>query len=161
MKKPTKAAGNPYCDARIEASKYNDGLSSREGASAELGIDRTRLAHVELGTKIPYPDEVVVMADTYRAPQLINYHCACECPIGKQFIPIADLCTIEQIAVRLSSTIDDFNCTQKSMIKIAEDGKVTADEMEALDRIGEILERSAKLYQELRIFIGRNAVKNE
>ena len=66
----TKAAGNMFCQARYEAAKFNERLSSREGAAEELGVDRTRLARIELGSVIPYPEEVLLMADIYRAPEL-------------------------------------------------------------------------------------------
>ena len=46
----TKAAGNMFCQARYEAAKFNERLSSREGAAEELGVDRTRLARIELGS---------------------------------------------------------------------------------------------------------------
>lgn len=39
----TKAAANMFCQARYEAAKSNERLSSREGAAEEIGIDRTRL----------------------------------------------------------------------------------------------------------------------
>lgn len=49
----TKAAANMFCQARYEAAKSNERLSSREGAAEEIGIDRTRLARIELGSTIP------------------------------------------------------------------------------------------------------------
>lgn len=52
-KQATKAADNEFYKARIAASKCNDRLASREGASEELGIDRTRLARIELGRNSP------------------------------------------------------------------------------------------------------------
>lgn len=52
-KQATKAADNAFYKARIAASKCNDRLASREGASEELGIDRTRLARIELGSLNP------------------------------------------------------------------------------------------------------------
>ena len=49
MSKPaTKAANSPFYLARMEAAKVNDRFSSREGAADETGIDRTRLARIEL-----------------------------------------------------------------------------------------------------------------
>ena len=39
----TKAAANMFCQARYEAAKSNERLSSREGATEEIGIDRTSL----------------------------------------------------------------------------------------------------------------------
>jgi hypothetical protein len=47
-KNPTIAADNAFCKARKAAATFNDTLNSREGASELLGIDRTRLARIEL-----------------------------------------------------------------------------------------------------------------
>lgn len=58
----TKAAANMFCQARYEAAKSNERLSSREGAAEEIGIDRTRLARIELGSTIPYQEEVLLMS---------------------------------------------------------------------------------------------------
>ena len=63
----TKAAANMFCQARYEAAKTNERLSSREGAAEEIGIDRTRLARIELGSTVPYQEEVLLMADCYKA----------------------------------------------------------------------------------------------
>ena len=60
----TKAAGNMFCQARYEAAKFNERLGSREGAAEELGVDRTRLARIELGSVTPYPEEVLLMKGT-------------------------------------------------------------------------------------------------
>ena len=57
----TKAADNMFCQARYEAAKFNERLSSREGAAEELGVDRTRLARIELGSVTPYPEEVLLI----------------------------------------------------------------------------------------------------
>ena len=59
----TKAAANMFCQARYEAAKSNERLSSREGAAEEIGIDRTRLARIELGSTIPYQEEVLLMCN--------------------------------------------------------------------------------------------------
>lgn len=58
----TKAAANMFCQARYEAAKSNERLSSREGAAEEMGIDRTRLARIELGSTIPYQEEVLLIS---------------------------------------------------------------------------------------------------
>ena len=56
-KMATKAADNVFYKARIAAASWNDRLGSREGASEVTGIDRTRLANIELGTINPHPEE--------------------------------------------------------------------------------------------------------
>lgn len=67
-KSATKAAQNVFYLARMEAATCNDRLASREGASEEIGIDRTRLARIELGSLTPYPEEVLLMSEAYGAP---------------------------------------------------------------------------------------------
>lgn len=57
----TKAADNVFYKARIAAASWNDRLGSREGASEVTGIDRTRLANIELGTINPHPEEVLML----------------------------------------------------------------------------------------------------
>lgn len=92
-KQATKAADNAFYKARIAASKCNDRLASREGASEELGIDRTRLARIELGSLNPYPEEVLLMADYYDAPELANHYCSQICPLGRKTVQ----CSARQI----------------------------------------------------------------
>ena len=81
-KMATKAADNVFYKARMAAASWNDRLASREGTSELTGIDRTRLANIELGTVNPHPDEVLMLADTYNAPELQNHFCSRLCPLG-------------------------------------------------------------------------------
>ena len=81
-KMATKAADSVWYQARMEASAWNDRLKSREGASEVTGIDRTRLAYIELGTVIPHPDEALMLSDVYNAPELCNHFCSTQCPPG-------------------------------------------------------------------------------
>ena len=83
-KKATKAADNMYYLARCEAAKGNPDFSSREKAAELVGIDRTRLARIELDTIAPYPEEVKAMAEAYNTPELCNSYCARECPLGRK-----------------------------------------------------------------------------
>ena len=90
-KHATKAGENIFTQARYNAAKFNDRLNSREGASEELGIDRSRLARIELGSKNPFPDEVLMMSDIYNAPELKSYYCKNMCLLGKDFPEIRPL----------------------------------------------------------------------
>ena len=47
-KNSMKAAGNVYCEARLDASSCTDRFSSRERAAEVCGIDRTQLAQMLL-----------------------------------------------------------------------------------------------------------------
>ena len=59
--------GSIYFQCRKEAAKYNDRLSSREGASEMLNVSVSSLSNYELGLT-PVPTDVVVrMADLCRS----------------------------------------------------------------------------------------------
>lgn len=81
----TKAAGNVFAEARYHAGTFNDRLLSREGASEELGIDRSRLARIELGSKNPFPDEVLMMSEIYGAPGIEELLLQAYVPARKRF----------------------------------------------------------------------------
>ena len=56
----TKAAGNPWYQARKKAAEYDDRLCSREGAAEQLGMSVSSLADAELGnTKFMPVDKAV------------------------------------------------------------------------------------------------------
>lgn len=66
-----KAGENICFRCRKQAAKYNDRLSSREGAAELLGVSVSSLADYELGnTKVIPVDKIVLMADLYGAPEL-------------------------------------------------------------------------------------------
>ena len=59
----TKAAGNPWYEARKTASEYDGRLCSREGAAELLGMSVSSVADAELGTTKCMPvDKAVLMA---------------------------------------------------------------------------------------------------
>ena len=73
----SKSAGNPYFEARLDASNRIDRqFSSREGASALIGISADSLAKYESNVcKTVPPESVLAMAKGYGAPELINWYC--------------------------------------------------------------------------------------
>lgn len=149
----TKAADNPYYKARKEASKYNERLSSREGAAEQLNIHPTTLADYELGLVKPPVDKVVRMADLYNAPSLKTQYCANECPIGcGRAEPQADT-TIEQVTIRLMRGLSKANVDgiKNTLLNIAEDGRITDDEKPELQYILAELDYLQKSINELRL----------
>lgn len=111
----TKAAANMFCQARYEAAKSNERLSSREGAAEEIGIDRTRLARIELGSTIPYQEEVLLMADCYKAPELKGNYCREMCPLGKN-MPKIENAGLDRISLRMLSSLKKINEAIKRFI---------------------------------------------
>ena len=119
----TKAQGNVWFEARMNAAKWDDRLCSREGAAERLGMSVSAVADTELGlTKCMPVEKAVLMADLYRSPELLNYYCLNECPIGKNK-PIS--CASHDIdrVNGLISKYDEENEQLKTTLGIQKRGK--------------------------------------
>lgn len=150
-KHATKAGENIFTQARYNAAKFNDRLNSREGASEELGIDRSRLARIELGSKNPFPDEVLMMSDIYNAPELKSYYCKNMCPLGKDF-PEIRVEALDRISIKALSSFRKISAAKELLLDITEDGVITEDEKEDLNKIIKTLDELNKITQSLKIW---------
>jgi len=123
-KKATKAADNMYYQARCEAAENNEDFSSREKAAELIGIDRTRLARIELDAIMPYPEEVKAMAEAYNTPELCNSYCARECPLGKGTVQEVEIDDFDRLALKVLGSLKNIEAIRATLITISEDGVV-------------------------------------
>ena len=142
-KKATKAADNVIYQARDNASKWNDKLSSREGASEITGIDRTRLAHIELGTIVPYPEEILIMSEFYNSPELCNHYCSQMCPLGRKTVDHVEVKELEATTLQLLSSLKKIPLITDTLIDIVEDGVIDDEEKADMENILSVLKKAA------------------
>lgn len=150
----TKAVGNPWYEARKRAAEFDDRLYSREGAAERLGMSVSSIADAELGlTKIMPVDKAVLMADMYKAPELLNHYCLNECPIGCRHSISEEVLDVDRITVKLMKnlSLDRLNEMRQKMLDIAYDGVVSDDEKPDLKEVVEYLEETSKTISELKI----------
>ena len=77
---------------------------TRESASELLEtISPERIEKIENERSLPYPDEVLAMAEKYRQPSLCNYYCANQCPIGQEYVPEIKVKDLSQIVLETDS----------------------------------------------------------
>lgn len=155
-KKATKAADNMYYIARCEAVECNDDFSSREKAAEIIGIDRTRLARIELDTITPYPEEVKAMAKAYNTPELCNSYCARECPIGKNNVTEVTIDDFDRLALKVLGSLKDIDSLRSSLIAISEDGYIDECEKDSFQEILDSLEKISTNAKALQLW----AIKN-
>ena len=143
----TKENKNIYQQLR-EAQKW-----SREKASEEMeGIQADRIERIESGKSTAHPDEVVIMAEKYKAPQLCNYFCANECEIGKQYVPEVKMKDLTQIVLEMLSSLNTAKKKQERLIEITADGQIEKDEVEDFIDIQDELEKMSLTVESLRLW---------
>ncbi len=155
-KKATKAANNMYYLARCEAGENNPDFSSREKAAELIGIDRTRLARIELDTIAPYPEEVKAMSEAYNTPELCNSYCARECPIGQNSVHEVTIDDFDRLALKVLGSLKDIDSLRASLISISEDGYIDKSERETFEQILDSLEKISTNAKALQLW----AIKN-
>ncbi|MCM1025785.1 MAG: helix-turn-helix domain-containing protein [Roseburia sp.] len=155
-KKATKAADNMYYLARCEAAENNEDFSSREKAAEIIGIDRTRLARIELDTIPPYPEEVKAMAEAYNVPELCNSYCARECPIGRDTVPEVSIDDFDRLALKVLGSLKDIDSLRASLIAISEDGVIEENERPAFQAILDSLEKISANAKALQLWAMKN-----
>jgi len=155
-KKATKAADNMYYLARSEAAATNPDFASREKTAEILGIDRTRLARIELDTIAPYPEEVKTMAAAYNTPELCNSYCARECPLGKDNVREVTIDDFDRLALKVLGSLKDIDTLRSSLISISEDGYIDESEKASFQNILDSLEKISTNANALRIWAMKN-----
>lgn len=155
-KKATKAADNMYYLARCEAENINSDFSSREKAAEIIGIDRTRLARIELDTIIPYPEEVKAMSEAYNTPELCNSYCARECPLGKDNVKEITIDDFDRLALKALGSLKDIDSIRASLIAISEDGVIEPEEQDTFQAILDSLEKISVNAKALQLWAMKN-----
>ena len=155
-KKATKAADNMYYLARCEAETANSAFSSREKAAEIIGIDRTRLARIELDTITPYPEEVRAMSEAYNTPELCNSYCARECPIGRNSVKEVVIDDFDRLSLKVLGSLKDIDGLRASLIAISEDGIIDEAERPAFEEILDSLEKISINAKALQLWAMKN-----
>lgn len=149
-----KAQGNVWYQARINAAMGNEKLSSRFGAAEAMGLSEDAVKSAELGLYKSMPVEnAVLMADCYNAPELLNYYCLNECPIGCGRPISSEVVGIDRVTVKLlkSLKIEELSSVKDKLIDIAADGIISEDELLDLKEIVDYLDGLTKTVSELNI----------
>ena len=126
---------------------------TRETASDLLGvISPERIEKIENERSLPHPDEVLIMAEKYKQPNLCNYYCANECPIGQQYVPEIKIKDLSQIVLETVASLNSLNKQKDRLIEITVDGKITGDELEDFIYIQEELEKISIAVETLQLW---------
>lgn len=155
-RRPTKAADNPLCKARLSAAEFNQKLFSKEYASEQLGISTSTLSDYELGlTKVVPPDMIVKMADLYNAPELKNIYCREMCPLGCD-MPEVRISDLDRITVRALAMFRKIESKEQTFLEIAADGVISEDERAEFESVMKSLDELVDVAFNLKAWANKN-----
>ena len=127
---------------------------SREAASERLQyVSADRIEKIESGRSAPHPDEVLLMEQGYGNPELSNYYCTHECPIGMKYVQKAELKELPQLTVELLSALHAMDEEKDRLIDISVDGRVNSFERKQFDVILAKLSALDRAIRGMRIWI--------
>ena len=127
---------------------------TREAASERMGcISADRIEKIESEKSLAHPDEVMVMADAYKKPNLCNYFCSHECPIGREYVPEIQPKDLSQIVLEMLASLNTIDKHRDRLIEITADGKIGKDEMTDFQKIQEQLSKISLSVESLRLWV--------
>ena len=126
------------------------------------GMTVDRLTKVENGTLALHPEDVVAMSKGYNKPELRNYYCCNECPIGKIDAPEAVFQdNVHQILVNMAVSLESVNQKKNRLMEILADGEVDASEKRDFDTISEELDRISAIIESLQLWCEKMKLDKE
>ncbi len=123
-----------------------------EDATSSILTER-KLEKIEGGTQPARAEEVLEMAKMYHAPELCNYYCTQECPIGKEHVPkVETIHDLPQIAMGLLSNLNSLNRDKDRIIDITADGKISDNEKDDFEAFRKHLDEMALAIESLKLW---------
>ena len=147
-KRSVKENKNIYQQSREAA-----GLSREAAESIMTFVSADRIERIESGRSAPHPDEVMQMEQGYKNPELSNYYCTHECPIGMKYVEQAELKELPQLTVELLSALHAMEEERDRLIDISVDGRVNSTERKQFNVILNKLTVLDRTIRGMRIWI--------
>ena len=156
----TKANKNIY-----QKTRENLGFSREKASEVLVSLTPDRIEKIESEKSIPHPDEVLAMAEGYKAPNLCNFYCSRECAIGQQYIPEIKIKDLSQIVLEMLASLNSMNKKKERLIEITAVGEIDGEEIEDFIYIQDELERISITVETLRLWsekmLATGAIDNE
>ena len=137
--------------------RTREGLELTREQASELMVTMSpeRIEKIENERSMPHPDEVLLMSDQYKQPDLCNYYCANQCPIGAQYVPEIKIKDLSQIVLETIASLNAMQKKKDRLIEITVDGQITDDELADFVHIQQELEKISVAVETLQLWCER------
>ncbi len=142
-----KANKNVYFQKREEMK-----LTRNQASDLLECITSDRIEKIENERTLPQPEEVLIMAEKYKAPELCNYYCSNQCPIGQQYVPEIQMQSLSQIVLKMVNSLNNVQDNQRKLMSIAVDGTIDDSEIGDFVSIQEELEKISITVEALQLW---------
>lgn len=155
-RKSIKVNKNIYQQAREEIDLTRD-----QAETLLEYISSDRIEKIESNKSAPHPDEVLRMAECYKKPELSNYYCSHECPIGKKYIPEINDKALSQITLEILDGLNNLEKIKNRFVEISVDGKINGDEKKDFIKIKEALNNLKATIDSLSLWVEKQDIKEK
>ena len=140
---------SPYYLARKELE-----LTREEVCYDKLNnlISVNKLEKLENERMLFNPDDVLLLAEAYEKPELCNYYCSHECPIGKKYVPEIEVKDLSRIVLEMLASLNSVEKEKNRLIEITADGAIMPDEIKDFKAIQEKLEHISITVEALQLW---------
>lgn len=125
-------------------------------------LNEDRLVKVENETVKIQPEDVLALSLAYNKPELRNYYCCHQCPIGEKDAPeVVYMDNVHEILVNMLVSFESINAKKTRLIEILADGKADKDEEEELKNILQELEKISMTIEAIQLWCEKAKVINK
>ena len=138
-----------------QTTREDLGLTREKAGELIPGFSPERIEKIENGRTQIQPEDVMLLAEYYKAPSLRNYYCANECPIGQaqaHALPTESK-ALAQIAVETLNAVNKLSKSRDRLLEIVEDGQVRPDEYADFVEIKATLDKIAFSVSNLQLWV--------
>lgn len=150
---------NPFYKARIASNK--DDFKNRRDTAENIYISRRRLEEIETGKREPYTDEILIMAEAYDAPYLVEHYCNHICKIGQKFgcKYVENKGDAYKATVMFIKSLKEAEQAKENILEILSDGKISKNEISMLDEAISKLNETMTDIINLKIALEKEKIK--
>lgn len=137
------------------------GLSRERAADLLETIPPERIERIESGKFTAHPDEILLMAERYKAPQLCNAYCTEECEIGRRYVPRVEQKELSRIVLEMLASLNRLQKRKELLVELTADEMIERHEIADFVEIQEELEDLAASVETLRLWVDQKVLLGE
>lgn len=138
-----------------QTSRESRNFTREEAGARMIYVSPDRIEKIESGKSLPHPEEILAMSECYRTPELCNYYCSHECPIGQVYVPEIRLKDLSQIILEVIASLNTLEKEKNRLIEITVDGQISDDELSDFQEIQKKLAQISGSISSLQMWVNK------